>query len=478
MTFDTVASLRGLGSSEDLRLLELSLAKKQTSTLRNLQALEDSTELVDLENLRNCVTSNVFEIIEDFGWIGRNDERLHTRFLEFFTKAGEKRHALSDKFVKALLKKATFWKSGRAIAPDLRGDFSDTQVLREKDSGQGLPDLMLINVRQKVLLIIENKVRANESQGQLKRYWEGAEQDPTFAGFAIGGLFLTPDGRNPVTAGKYPYGAISYAEVAHLLNRCARFKRDGATGDMLVNQYVSAVRRWFVEDPKIEKLAWRIYMKYPSAVDYLESGEGRPWVQINNHLRELIISESRLRVLDNKPERQAVDIWFILRDWDEIPKLRHAHTLQKTEAADDRLLIFWFYCSWYRETKEASDRQLGMYLGTVNGARASDVKNMISVFPPETSSSARGLKIHDSPQPEWTHLWARRLLTEEQLRQPDRDLVLKPIDDAWQQFLKSDLPKLEATIKAYFQKPLVHGFRNAPGRLGGKLTSGRTEASN
>lgn len=209
--------LRSLQDSEEWQQLLASLLRGQTQLPSDLRLLESSVEMSVLSRLIGGGSApNTLEILEEFGKFGRYDERLHTRFLEFLLNPREKRHGLGDRFLKALLVRTKFFKGDQLKSIDLTGELADTKVIREQDSGQGFPDLKLRNERLQFLLLIENKVRANESPGQLKKYWEDAEnQAPTFA---IGGLFLTPDRRQATTSGKYEYGVISYGNLGEVLD--------------------------------------------------------------------------------------------------------------------------------------------------------------------------------------------------------------------------------------------------------------------
>lgn len=144
-------------------------------------------------------------------------------------------------------------------------------------------------------------------------------------------------------------------------------------------------------------------------------------------------------------------MWFVPCDWDNIAGLRHAGTKEEEKLADDRLLVFWFKCN--PESEHEYKHHLSLYLGTIRGARADDVRSLIGAITKEASPSSQGLDVDGKPRDNaWTTIWARTLLTKMQLNQQDRDAVLRPIDDGWQRFLDSDLPKLKSAVAGLFEQ--------------------------
>jgi hypothetical protein len=450
MASEISRSLKHLEGSEELLSLEAAILRDRADALIDLRALEAGAELLALsEKLAVPPTPNILEIMKEFGRLDENDEYLHSRFLEFFLRPDENRHGLSDAFLKVLLRAGRFI-LGSVPAGDLdfEGDLKDTEVNREAKSQQGRVDLKVRSSRRKFVLLIEIKTLSAERDRQLARYWEDAARDDP--GFAIAGLFLTPDGRQPGTAGKYKYSAISYGQLAELLEKCADSRKAHDGGAILVRQYAAAIRRWFVEDPDKKKLAWRIYRKYPAAAAYLSADGAKPFWQISEHLQGLVGKrKSSLEAVYTHLGTKKVDLWFVPRDWDKIARLRHAGTSEKEKLADDRLLIFWLYCD--PESDHEYERQLGLYLGPVPGARAVDIKKLTGALTNAALSSSREIVVDDDPSAKWKIIWARTILTPEQLNQEDRDVVFKLIEEGWQWFLDTDFLKLKATMGALFE---------------------------
>ncbi|MGC2422238.1 MAG: PD-(D/E)XK nuclease family protein [Candidatus Acidiferrales bacterium] len=446
---EILPDLESVISSDELLALESILGQERNAARTNLQALENSLELTKLSGLfAQSSEPTIFEILEEFRRIDKNDEQLHSRSLEFFLNPREARHGLSDSFLAAVLKMAHFFRQQTPVDV-LAGetDFRDTEVRREAVTEQGRADLRLANRRREFVLIIENKTVSAEGKRQLARYWQDAERE--FPGFAIGGFFLTPEGRAPTTAAGYPYAPLRYAEFAELLQACAE-RRAPQPNMMLATQYASTIRRWFVEDPEKKKLAWRIFRKYPYAASYLSRDEVKPLWQVSEHLQSLVKRDhTGVEMVYSASKTKELEIWFVPHEWEQIPQLRRAGTAPADKQADDRLLIFWLECSSW-ESDHDHERQLNVYLGSVPSAKPEEVRKIMSALANGVPRSSPATKTDDKPQPKWTYLWGRTLLTEEQLTELDRDLVFKRITSAWQEFLDEDLPKITAAISGLF----------------------------
>ncbi len=312
-------------------------------------------------------------------------------------------------------------------------------------SEQGKVDLKLYNEKQKLVVLIENKTLSGESDRQLARYWEDAEN--SHPDFAIGGIFLTPNGRPPKTAGKYDYVRVSYGTIAQLLDKSVENREVIDSGATLVRQYASAIRRWFVDDPELKRIAWRIYRQYPQAAMYLASPEARPDQQILREIKELVDLSSQLSVIPSDPAEKEAEVWFIRKEWEDVSELTHAGTAK----AQGRLVIMWV--GYHPTHARDSLRGVTLWLSSVPGAQPNDVDKLVE------SVRRAGLKSPPSlqtpwPDDGWTHAWGCILASEDDAKSPNRDQLFRQIEERWQRFLDDDLPKIKSAISDLsFQKP-------------------------
>lgn len=139
-------------------------------------------------------------------------ENTHSNILaELLNPKGN--HGQSDLFLKEFLKIV----GGKASELDL--DTNKSEVIREKDTGNGRIDI-LIQSSQKAV-IIENKIYADDQWQQLIRYDEYARKHFS-EGYAI--LYLTLDGveASENSSKNIVYTPISYKEdILTWINRCA-----------------------------------------------------------------------------------------------------------------------------------------------------------------------------------------------------------------------------------------------------------------
>jgi hypothetical protein len=217
-------------------------------------------------------------------------ERRHSDFLGFLLDPFET-HNLADGFLKAwlhsslnaplhgTLSDSTADRIRRLLADDLR----DSEVERER----GYIDLLVLNRRMRVALIIENKVDYYEREGQLARYWDRVGR--VHPEFDRVGIYLTAHSIRP--EGSSEYLAVNYETVHDGVSKTLEGlspKEPELT--TLLRHYRDLVREEFMDNSEKLDLAWTIFAKHPQAADFLEKNGHR--IQILNEIEELIDSAS------------------------------------------------------------------------------------------------------------------------------------------------------------------------------------------
>lgn len=182
----------------------------QQAATQILRLLENAVMILKEQWAREAHEALRFNFLEAFSmeW----SERRHTQFLAYLLNPKAK-HDQGGRFMKSFLK---------AFCSEIEAEtmrYDQVSILPEFVAGEsGILDL-LIRLSAGRLIIIENKVNAGEGNEQIRRYEEWLETQPT----AVGGehiiLFLTPDGRESITA-KHPerIKCLSYAKIAHWLD--------------------------------------------------------------------------------------------------------------------------------------------------------------------------------------------------------------------------------------------------------------------
>jgi hypothetical protein len=140
-----------------------------------------------------------FNIFEALGAV--RQELRHSDFLAFLLNPYSS-HGLRGRFTEILLDEIakcpaseTHW-----VPVTLTSESRDTVEVRR--AWRNI-DILLRFPSLKLALIIENKIDSLERDGQLKKYWKTVLTE--FPGWAVRGIYLTPDGEKP---GNIDYSAL------------------------------------------------------------------------------------------------------------------------------------------------------------------------------------------------------------------------------------------------------------------------------
>ena len=171
----------------------------------------------------------------------------------------------------------------------------------------------MVEHNQKWVLLIENKIKARESTGQLRRYATVIREE--FAGFQVIPVFLTIQGDDPseeaLKAGYIPW---SHEQIHDLLMQVIRQRLDRIPEDarVLLDHYLSTLRRLIMADPEIVELCKKIYHKHRKAIDLINE------LGASTRIGELVQAflEERpgaLRIMTSRVH----STWFFPEAWEE-----------------------------------------------------------------------------------------------------------------------------------------------------------------
>ena len=226
--------------------------------LKALEAFVVDNE--DLERLETLIAE--FNIFEAIGAV--RQELRHSELLAFLLDPNEN-HGLGDSFLRRLLQRAVASEPSRASFSPVDLDvceLDDVEVRREWES----IDILIVDPRNKIAVIIENKIDAGEHSGQLRRYWSTTER--SFQGYRLLGVYLTPDGEDPSDE---RYIAADYALIADLVKRFleARSSTMGPDVKTVLRHYEQMLRRHIVSDSEIAELCRKLYRKHRHALELI-----------------------------------------------------------------------------------------------------------------------------------------------------------------------------------------------------------------
>lgn len=188
-------------------------------------------------------------------------------------------------------------------------DFSDLEIRREWSD----IDISLISRVNRLAVVIENKIGASESVGQLKKYRERIASDfPETEGWKHIFVFLTIDGDQ---ASDQHYSTLSYASVVDLLDATQKNRSDSISLEiaLAIQHYIQMMRRHHMEDSELIGLARRIYLKHRPALDFIFDHRPDAWSETREKLLSNLNQNERLTV-DVSTEKRVL-IRFRPRSW-------------------------------------------------------------------------------------------------------------------------------------------------------------------
>jgi hypothetical protein len=131
-------------------------------------------------------------------------------------------------------------------------------------------DVLVVSESPPWCLVIENKIGAGESSGQLARYREAVSSE--FPRVPIVPVFLTLEGADPSEEGRLAsYVALSYSEVLDFAERLIQQRRSQIPDDarVLLDHWCELMRRLTMSDKELVDLCRRIYRRHRQAIDLI-----------------------------------------------------------------------------------------------------------------------------------------------------------------------------------------------------------------
>ena len=290
----------------------MGLDSEASAGRRTLQTVHSS----DLEQaLNRLVDDDEFHLLD--GKLGRfnlfeamggvRSELRHSNFLAYLFSPS-RAHGLGglalQKTLRAILDD---------IAPESRpirplelavADLDDAFVQRERDN----IDVLIEIPSLKLVVLIENKVGAGASDGQLRRYRSIVERRyPSHRRLLV---FLTPHGAAPDCE---DYVAFSYRRLAEVFDELSRQEMIASEPKLLLVHYVEMLRRHVVPHEELRDLARRLYDRHREAFDFVFKARPEPR-GILDDLKARVLSVDGLA-----EDRSVANIFrFYPARWDEM----------------------------------------------------------------------------------------------------------------------------------------------------------------
>ena len=349
-----------------------------------------------------------YNIFEAIGMVSQ--EIRHSAFLAFLLTPGQS-HDLGDRFLKVVLQLA-----GEDVGNLLDADLSATHIEREWQN----IDLLALNGKHKFALLIENKVYSGEHSNQLANYYEKVQHH--YADYRIVCLYLTLDGQTP----SHPaYRAVSYPAVAAAIEKIAVSGADNLSPEvqMTLIHYVKMLRRHILGDREVEHLCLQIYSQHKKAIDAIIKHIPSQQMRIQEALIRLIEKTPGLLLNSTNGVRWVSccpDSWEVL-----IPKVEADRW-----SSTGRNLLFWF------------DNSPGKLLFMLQ-IRQGPLEERQHLFEIAQKHQPPLKPATTAVKDRYTDVYNRTVLSEERYENGSLEVLIEEIEEWWDAFCATDLPKIE-----------------------------------
>ncbi len=250
----------------------------------------------DLERLEALLDR--FNIFEAVGM--ERQEIRHSRFLAFLLDPNES-HGIGDAFVKRLLQRAVMDSPNiPASVTPIELSLWDLGQMEVRREWQHI-DIFLLDEREKLAVIIENKIGTGEHSDQLNRYHAAVKKE--YPEHKLLALYLTPGGDEP----SHPeYLPVDYRVVCGILDELAEIRASIVEPDarVLITHYTEMLRRHIVGDSEIARLSRQIYEKHRRAINLIYQHRPDPG-QGHREDRDRLRKDAKKlleRLIDDEPQ--------------------------------------------------------------------------------------------------------------------------------------------------------------------------------
>lgn len=199
---------------------------------------------------------NLFDILK----ITRVEIR-HSNMLAWLLSPNEN-HGLSDSIIHGFIQYVANSFSDDADVFDLLlMDCHDFVVQREWHS----IDILAVSYNQKFVICIENKIDSKEHDNQLYRYRKQIEDN--FPDYRKMYIYLSPEGDEP--SDPENWCSMGYQDVLSIVENARRKTSLLPEAQLLVDNYITTIRRDIVGDEKLARICAEIYAKHQRALDLI-----------------------------------------------------------------------------------------------------------------------------------------------------------------------------------------------------------------
>ena len=175
-------------------------------------------------------------------------------------------------------------------------------------------DLLVISESNKLVLLIENKVKSKATKRQLLKYIEIVKNE--FPGYIdILSVLLTKEMDDGIeVADAADYIPWSYVQTLKIIEQIKSQRQDRIPEDanIFLNHYLTTLRRLTMQDDEIVKLCKAIYKKHKDAIDLIIQWGATN--QFSTAAEEFLNEHEELQKLCLNPKW----LWFVNKKWEKV----------------------------------------------------------------------------------------------------------------------------------------------------------------
>ncbi|UTG82733.1 PD-(D/E)XK nuclease family protein [Bacillus paranthracis] len=199
-------------------------------------------------------------------------EIRHSNMIAWLLDPTENHH-LSSMFANKLLSKTFVKAENEELVSRYnfiklhKQSLQDLEVFREVQTENNKRiDILAISESQKVAILIENKYKSSESDGQLQNYIDFVSEK--YAGYTIIPIFLSLDGSAP---SHKDYFTLDYGDVLNILKGQLEIYSEYTSSTIkdFISYYIDILEGELVRDEEDIELALTVYKNHKAAVDFL-----------------------------------------------------------------------------------------------------------------------------------------------------------------------------------------------------------------
>ena len=290
----------------DVNNISLTKVEKEEQIKLLNQFLVDNWELEQLS--AKLAAFNILKVLKI-----EKAEIRHSNVLAWLMDPQES-HGIGQSFIKRFLSTILLniqnEETGLNSAQVELMNLTDVEVRREWRQ----IDLLVISESNKLVLLIENKVKSKATKRQLLKYREIVKNE--FPGYIdILSVLLTKEMDEGIeVAEAADYIPWSYVKTLKIIEQIKSQRQDRIPkdADIFLNHYLTTLRRFTMQDDEIVKLCKAIYKKHKDAIDLITQWGATN--QFSTAAEEFISEHEEIKALCLNTKW----VWFVNKKWEKV----------------------------------------------------------------------------------------------------------------------------------------------------------------